>query len=128
MAVTAGLLCTVLAWYGGNWTGSWVKFSLVLAAVIVLLYIPQMALPKRLAQLVLPIAAASYHIYLYHRIVPELLLPRPDLSISQPAITALAVLTGLLSGLAAFLVQKQLKAWLAERQQYATAPAFTGQH
>ena len=126
IALTVAPLCVALAWYGGNWTGSWVKYAQVLSAALVLLFIPRMALPKHLAQLILPIAAASYHIYLYHRIIPEWLLQQSDLAIYQPAMNLLSIVTGLLSGLAAFLAQKQLKGWIVERQQYKAAPLLKG--
>lgn len=124
MVVVAALLCPVLAWTGGNWLGSWVKFASVLGAVLVLVHARRIALPARLAHMVLPIAAASYHIYLFHRIVPEWLLPSPDLAISQPVVTIAAVATGLLSGLGAFALQQQLTRWLALQQARAGSLAF----
>jgi len=102
------VLCLVLAWWGGNWTGSWVKFMLVLGAVSVLLFIPRMTLPGWAARLILPVSAASYHIYLFHRIIPDWL----GLG-TQPAGVATAILIGLASGLAVFWLQKQFFGWLA---------------
>ena len=106
-AVTA-VVCLVLAWWGGNWTGSWVKFMLVLGAVCVLLFIPRMTLPGWAGRLILPVSAASYHIYLFHRIIPDWL----GLG-TQPAGAATAILIGLASGLAVFWLQKQLVGWLS---------------
>ncbi len=71
-AASAAML-PFMAYWGGNWTGSWVKFSMVLGSVAILLYAPRIAVPAWTARLVLPVAAASYHIYLFHRILPEIL-------------------------------------------------------
>jgi acyl-CoA synthetase (AMP-forming)/AMP-acid ligase II/peptidoglycan/LPS O-acetylase OafA/YrhL len=122
VALIAALLCPLLAWWGGNWTGSWVKFTLVLVAALVLLYAPRVAMPRWLAQLILPISAASYHIYLFHRILPELLLPHPDPAMSRPAITAVAIVSGVAVGLAAFAVQKHVLGFLTRRR--ADVPAI----
>lgn len=119
-AVAAALLCLLLAWTGGNWLGSWIKFALVLVAVLVLVHARRIALPAWLVQIVLPISAASYHIYLFHRIVPEWLLPGPDLAVSQPTVTIAAVAIGLLSGLGAFALQRQLTRWLSLQQRFSS--------
>lgn len=112
----AAILCMVLAWWGGNWTGSWVKFMLVLGAVFVLLFVPRITLPGWAARLILPVSAASYHIYLFHRLIPDWLLPRPDPGVQQLAMAAAAIAIGLASGLAVFWLQKQLVGWLAGRR------------
>lgn len=103
-----------MAYWGGNWTGSWVKFTLQLACVGILLAAPRVSVPGKLAALALPVAAAGYHIYLFHRLVPELLLPRFNLP--WPAMAALSVVTGVLTGIALFHAQKALTAWLAARR------------
>lgn len=112
----ATVLCLVLAWWGGNWTGSWVKFMLVLGAVFVLLFIPRITLPTWAAPLILPVSAASYHIYLFHRVIPDWLLPQLDLGTQQPFGPAAAISIGLASGLAVFWSQKQFIGWLAYRR------------
>jgi hypothetical protein len=73
-------------------------------------------LPRAFAQLVLPIAAASYHIYLFHRILPDLLLPQPDPMVLQPVTAALAVAAGMAVGLAVFALQKLILGALASRR------------
>lgn len=103
-----------MAYWGGNWTGSWVKFMLQLACVAMLLYAPRVTVPRQIAALALPVAAAGYHIYLFHRLVPELLLSQ--LKLPWPAMTTLSVATGILTGIAAFHAQKVLTAWLANRR------------
>ena len=70
LLIIAALLFPMLAYMGGNWTGSWVKFSMLLAATAILLDLPRLRLPRPLVQILLPVAAASYHIYLFHRILP----------------------------------------------------------
>ena len=52
MAASATIL-PFMAYWGGNWTGSWVKFSMVLVSVVTLLYLPRVAVPAWLARLVL---------------------------------------------------------------------------
>ncbi|MDR7219802.1 AMP-binding protein [Aminobacter aminovorans] len=108
-----------MAYWGGNWTGSWVKFMLQLACVAMLLYAPRVTVPKQVAALALPVAAAGYHIYLFHRLVPELLLSQ--LKLPWPAMTTLSVATGILTGIAAFHAQKALTAWLARRRSGGAA-------
>ncbi|AWC23061.1 Long-chain-fatty-acid--CoA ligase [Aminobacter sp. MSH1] len=123
----ATLAFPVMAYWGGNWTGSWVKFMLQLACVTVLLYMPRVAVPKQLAAVALPVAAAGYHIYLFHRLLPELLAPHVKPLISWPVATALSVAIGILTGIAAFHAQKALAAWLADRRS-PRADAPLGAH
>ncbi|WP_395451494.1 hypothetical protein ACHMW7_13045 [Aminobacter sp. UC22_36] len=110
----AAVAFPVMAYWGGNWTGSWVKFMLQLACVAMLLYAPRITVPRQVAALALPVAAAGYHIYLFHRLVPELLLPQ--LKLPWPVMTTLSVATGILTGIAIFHAQKVLTAWLAGRR------------
>ncbi len=106
----------VMAWWGGNWTGSWVKFMLQLFCVTVLLYLPRVSVPKLVADLALPVAAAGYHIYLFHRLLPEMLLPKPNPLAFDPLVTLVAIAIGLASGFAAYQGQKAVAAWLASRK------------
>jgi len=115
----ATMVFPFMAYWGGNWTGSWVKFMLQLACVAALLYAPRLTVPRQVAALALPVAAAGYHIYLFHRLVPELLLPQ--LELPWPVMTTLSVVTGVLTGIAAFHTQKALTAWLANRRSRDTA-------
>ncbi|SUU89011.1 2-acyl-glycerophospho-ethanolamine acyltransferase [Aminobacter aminovorans] len=103
-----------MAYWGGNWIVSWVKFMLQLACVATLLYAPRVTVPRQVAALALPVAAAGYHIYLFHRLVPELLLTQ--LKLPWPVMITLSVAAGILSGVAAFHAQKALTAWLASRR------------
>ena len=116
MLAIALLLSPLLAYVGGNWIGSWVKFTLVFAAVAALLYAPRLHLPRWAVNAVLPISAAGYHIYLFHRILPEWLLPQPDQAHFQPLPVTLAIVVGILCGLAVHAVQGKAVAWLADRR------------
>jgi acyl-CoA synthetase (AMP-forming)/AMP-acid ligase II len=116
LLTASALMLPFMAYWGGNWTGSWVKFGMVLASVAILLHSPRVAVPDRAARLALPIAAASYHIYLFHRILPEIFLPQPDVAVSQPVAAAVAVISGVAVGLAVHAVQGRAVAWLMERR------------
>ncbi|MEO5325296.1 AMP-binding protein [Mesorhizobium sp. CC13] len=120
---TAVIAFPVMAYWGGNWTGSWVKFMLQLVGITVLLYLPRVSVPKQVAMLALPVAAAGYHIYLFHRLLPEMFLPQPNPLAFDPLVASTAVAIGLVSGLAAFHAQKAIAAWLATRRSRAASPA-----
>lgn len=115
MAIAA-IMLPFMAYWGGNWIGSWVKFSMVMAAVAMLLYAPRIAAPAWMARLVLPVAAASYHMYLFHRILPEIFLPQPDVAVSQPLAATVAVVSGIAVGLGVHALQGKAIAWLMERR------------
>lgn len=110
-------ICPLMAYWGGNWTGSWVRYTLVFASVTILLYLPRLRLPAWAIRAALSIAAASYHIYLFHRILPVVLLPKPDVDLSHPFAAALAVISGILVGLGAYTLQNQAIAWFASRRR-----------
>ena len=112
----AVLILPCFAYLGGNWIGSWVKFTLVFAAVAALLYAPRVHLPRWALRAALPISAAGYHIYLFHRILPELLLPQPDQMYFHLLPVTLAIVVGILCGLAVHAVQGKVIAWLADRR------------
>ncbi len=63
---------------GGNWAGSWVLYGMPLPVLAVLLYVSRVKLPATLAAALVSIAAASCHIYLLHRILPEALFDRAN--------------------------------------------------
>lgn len=66
-----------MAYTGGNWAGSWALYGMPLPVLAVLLYVSRFKLPAMLAAALVSIAAASYHIYLLHRILPEACLIAP---------------------------------------------------
>ena len=106
LLLAAALVMPVMAYDGGNWTGSWFKHGLQLVVIAMLLLVPQIALPPRLARAVLPMAAASYHIYLVHRFVPELLLAKMEATLPPGIFDAAAVLGGVAAGLAVYAGQR----------------------
>ena len=73
-------------------------------------------MPNPLVQFVLPVSAASYHIYLFHRILPDWLLPQPDPAIVQPLLAVIAVTSGVAVGMAAFALQKAALGMFARRR------------
>ncbi|MBH0237718.1 AMP-binding protein [Methylobrevis albus] len=113
----------VLAYAGGNWTGSWVKFGLQVLVLAALLYLPQVPLPRRLAAPVLALAAAGYHVYLVHRFVPELLLAPLEPQLPHGVFTLLAVTGGVGLGLLAWRAEARLRALLRGRRSRAARPA-----
>lgn len=72
--LAASVVLPLVAWLGGNWYGSWIKYSMVWAAVALLLFVPRLTLPRVMALPVLGVASSAYLIYLTHRLVPEVLL------------------------------------------------------
>jgi hypothetical protein len=123
---TAAALFPILAHNGGNWTGAWVKFMLQLVCVGLLLYRPRITIPKLLASFVLPVSAASYHIYLFHRILPDLLLPQPRALAVDPLAAVAAIVSGVATGLIMFALQKRLIGWLARRRAADWAAGVPG--
>lgn len=70
----AALVMPLVAWLGGNWYGSWIKYGMVFAAIALLLFMPHVRLPRRVAQVVLTLASSAFLIYLTHRLVPNVAL------------------------------------------------------
>ncbi|MQW01264.1 AMP-binding protein [Sinorhizobium medicae] len=105
-----------LGLYEGVWIGTKIKYLLQIIVLAALLFLPRVRLPQWSARLILPLSAASFHIYILHRFVPELLL-QPMQSLTSPVVFAVAsILGGIALGAAAWLVQRQLVAWLAARE------------
>jgi acyl-CoA synthetase (AMP-forming)/AMP-acid ligase II len=102
LLVAAGILCPVAAYTGGNWQGSWILYMLQFAVVATLLLVPHVSLPRPVIPALMLVSAASYHIYLFHRIVPEIL--GLD-GLGPPGIMA-SVAVGIASGIAAMALQR----------------------
>lgn len=98
------------AYWGGNWFGAWTKYATVFGAVALLLYAPQMRLPRRAVRPVLAVAGASYLVYLTHRFVPNLMLAPLGDDLPGWLFSALSIGGGILLGLAAFAAQRALLA------------------
>lgn len=102
LLLAAGVLCPLAAYTGGNWQGSWILYMLQFGVVAMLLGLPTMRLPRVAIPAVMLISAASYHVYLFHRIVPEML----GLDAMGPAGVIAAIAVGLVSGIGAMALQR----------------------
>lgn len=100
------IVMPLMAYFGGNWVGAWVKYLLQVPCLAILLFTPRLRVPRQAIGLVLPIAAASYHIYLFHRFAPELVLLPLEAMLPEPVFTAVAVVGGIALGVLAHKVQK----------------------
>jgi len=80
-----------------------------LPVLAVLLYVSRVKLPATLAAALVSIAAASYHIYLLHRILPEALFDRANPATFTALLpVAVSVVSGLLSGILAYQLQRRI--------------------
>ncbi|MBC2834354.1 AMP-binding protein [Paragemmobacter straminiformis] len=115
LALAAPVLALV-ALYGGNWYGAWLKYGSVLAVIALLLFVPQMRLPAWALRPVLAVAGASYLIYLTHRFVPNLLLAPFVADMPAWLFSSLSVAGGIGIGLLAFAAQRALlRLWAKHR-------------
>lgn len=102
------LVMPLVAWLGGNWYGSWIKYGMVLAAIALLLFRPQVSLPRPVARGVLTLASAAFMIYLTHRLVPNVLL-HPWLGMWPGWVfSALSIAGGLALGIAVQAAARRL--------------------
>src|SRR3546814_5734416 len=113
LLAAGAIVFPLMAYLGGIWVGSWFKYLLQLLCLAALLFAPRVRLPKAIVNLVLPIAAASYHIYLFHRFAPELVLRPLETTLPPPAFTAAALAGGVAVGLLAYAIQKAVVRRLA---------------
>lgn len=99
LLAAALVIMPLFALQGGNWIGSWVKYSLQFAAIAALMYMPGIAVPSWLRRPVLVIAHSSLHIYLFHRFVPELLMLPLEKVWAPSLFTAVAIVGGIALGI-----------------------------
>ncbi len=112
LVLAAGaVIFPLVAYYGGNWVGSWVKYMLQFAFLGALLFAPRLPMPRWVAGLVLPISAASYYIYLFHRFVPELVLAPLEAKLPWPVFAAASIIGGIAAGLLARELLKNVPHW-----------------
>ncbi|HEV7317592.1 MAG TPA: AMP-binding protein [Ensifer sp.] len=101
--------------YEGVWIGTKIKYLLQIAVLAALLYLPRISVPRWLAELILPVSAAGFHIYILHRFVPELLTLPLQPVLPPAAFAALSILGGVALGMLAWLGQrfllKRLTGW-----------------
>lgn len=116
LAVLAAVLFFVLGFVDGVWIGTTMKYLFVFTGLVALLFVPAVPVPRRLFLLMMPLAAASYHIYLFHRLVPDVLMvPLHGTGIAPMLFHVTAIVGGLALGFAAWFVQRalirRLSAW-----------------
>jgi acyl-CoA synthetase (AMP-forming)/AMP-acid ligase II len=124
--LAAGLFF-IFGFVDGVWIGTTVKYLIVLAGFLALLYGPAVPVPRWLFSLLMPMAAASYHVYLFHRLVPDVLMaPLHGTGISPTLFHVTAILGGLAAGIAAWALQRalirRLSAWRFEAPALQPAP------
>lgn len=113
-AVVLGLAAVVMplvAWLGGNWYGSWLKYGSIFMVLAVLLYMPRVACPEWLRGPVVAVAAGSYLIYLTHRLLPEVVMAGWEAWLPGWAFSAVAILGGLGLGVVLTAGQRRVEAW-----------------
>lgn len=103
----AAAMCLTLDALDGVWIGTTVKYAIVFAGIVALAGLPAVPVPRRLVGWLVPLAASSYHIYLFHRFVPELALA-PLSGLSPVAFQGLSIVGGIAAGLAARALQRFL--------------------
>lgn len=94
--------------YEGVWIGTKIKYLLLIAVLVALVYAPRVTVPRWAAQLVLPLSAAGFHIYILHRFVPELLLAPLQGQLPTVLFSTMSIACGIALGLAAWLLQGRL--------------------
>lgn len=113
------VICPLAAYLGGNWTGAWVMNMLQLPVMAALLFLPTIRLPRLMLPGVMLVAASSYHIYLFHLVIPELL----QLQGYGGWGIAATVAIGLITGIAAATLQRLALAGLSRKAELATREA-----
>ncbi|BBE70712.1 AMP-binding protein [Oharaeibacter diazotrophicus] len=111
----AAVAMPLFAWTGGNWTGAWVLYGLQIAVIAALLHLRTIRLPAPLAAGVLALATASFHVYLFHRFVPELFLAHLEPHLGAGAFAAVSVVGGVLFGWSVHRLVRELRARMAAR-------------
>lgn len=108
--LAAAIAMPLVAWLGGNWFGGWIKYLSLLALMVALLHVRTVPMPRPLVRGFMHLAQAAFPIYLLHRLVPEVLMPLLDLSLSQPLTDAVAITGGIGLG----VVAGRALAWLSQ--------------
>lgn len=119
LLATLGVLAPLSAYLGGNWTAAWVMNLLQLPVMALLLFLPALRIPRIMGPAVMLVAASSYHIYLFHRIIPEML----GLDRMGPWGIAASVTVGVITGIAAAALQRVVLTGLSRRGQLAPREA-----
>ncbi len=99
----------------GVWIGTTIKYLVLMGGILSLIFFPVVPLPRALAAWLFPIAAASYHIYLFHRVVPEVLMvPLHGIGAPPQLFHFIAIVGGLAAGFLAWVAQRRLVAIVAD--------------
>ncbi|WP_132075342.1 AMP-binding protein [Sinorhizobium americanum] len=101
-----------LGLYEGVWIGTKIKYLLQIVVLAALLFLPRIRLPQWAVQLVLPLSAAGFHIYILHRFVPELLLAPMQPFLPPLAFSLCSIAGGVALGIAVWSGQRHLVKWL----------------
>jgi hypothetical protein len=118
----APVTMTAMAYLGGNWIGSWIRYEAQVVVIAALLFMPRLRLPRQMVAVILLLAAASFHIYLVHRLVPEYFLEDLEPALSPALAAMLAIASGVGLGLATFRLQNIGLQWVRDwRETAATA-------
>lgn len=84
-----------LAFWEAVWIGTAVKYLMIFAALLALLYVPRIRLPARAGRVMTQVAASAFPIYLFHRFVPELLMAPASPALPAPIFHLLAIAGGI---------------------------------
>lgn len=115
----AMVLFFFLGFIDGVWIGTAIKYLIVFAGFIALVYLPALPIPRRLFLWLMPATAASYHVYLFHRLVPEIMMVQlQTISISPALFHVIAIVGGPALGILIWSSQRhiirQLSAWRSQ--------------
>lgn len=115
MVMAAGTgIYLFLGLYEGVWIGTKIKYLMQIAVLAALLFLPRVRLPQWAVQLVLPLSAAGFHIYILHRFVPELVLAPAQPFLLPYAFALGSIVGGIMLGVAAWWGQRQFFNWLSQ--------------
>lgn len=112
----AVMAAVVAALHGGNWHGAWIRYGLTTAGLLLLLFRPQIRFPRRLIWPALTVSAASFHIYLVHRLLPE------AFGYETSGGGLVAILIGLATGIGVFYLHKAGQLW--SRRWFGSKPVL----
>ncbi|MFD1328656.1 AMP-binding protein [Mycoplana ramosa] len=104
---------TTFAFYESVWIGTRVKYLMQIAVLSGLLFCPRVRLPFRLKAIVLPLSAASFHIYILHRFVPELVMAPLGTVLPSGLFSLVAITGGVGLGVIVWWLQGRLLSFLA---------------
>lgn len=99
LTALAAAMLGYLAFWESVWFGTTVKYLMIFAALLVLLYLPRVRLPAGIGRVVAQVAVAAFPIYLFHRFVPEILMAPAAGKLPVPIFQLLAIVGGIALGI-----------------------------